>query len=65
MRFQGEKSPANAMLNWTLMFLGIALIAAILGFGLMVGAAAIIAKVLFVAFLLVWIASLISGRRTV
>jgi uncharacterized membrane protein YtjA (UPF0391 family) len=53
------------MLNWTLMFLGIALIAAILGFGLMVGAAAIIAKVLFVAFLLVWIASLISGRRTV
>ena len=50
------------MLHWTLVFLGIALIAGFLGFGSLSGAAATIAQVLFVLFLIVWVASLIMGR---
>lgn len=50
------------MLHWTLVFLVIALIAAALGFGSLSGAAATIAQVLFVLFLVIWVASLIMGR---
>ena len=57
--------PVTAMLYWTFMILGVALISGILGFGLLAGGAAIVAKVLFVAFLVVWIASLVSSRRMV
>ena len=53
------------MLYWTFMILGVALIAGILGFGLLAGGVATLAKVLFVAFLIVWIASLVSSRRMV
>jgi uncharacterized membrane protein YtjA (UPF0391 family) len=57
--------PATVMLYWTFMILAVALIAGILGFGLLAGGAATVAKVLFVAFLIVWIASLVSSRRVV
>ena len=51
------------MLSWALTFLVISLIAAVLGFGVIAGEAAGIAKILFVVFLVLFLVSLISGRR--
>jgi uncharacterized membrane protein YtjA (UPF0391 family) len=51
------------MLGWALTFLIIAIIAGILGFGMVAGAAAGIAKLLFALFLILFLASLIFGRR--
>ena len=53
------------MLRWSLMFLILALIAAVLGFGGLAGAAVGIAKVLFFVFLVVWLISFLSRGRTV
>jgi uncharacterized membrane protein YtjA (UPF0391 family) len=53
------------MLRWALIFLIVALIAGALGFFVIVGTAALIAKVLFGIFLIVFIASLITGRRRI
>ena len=53
------------MLHWTLVFWVIALIAALLGFGGIAGAAAGIAKTLLFIFLVVWIVSLLFTRRAV
>jgi uncharacterized membrane protein YtjA (UPF0391 family) len=52
------------MLSWSITFLIIALVAAVLGFGVIAGTAASIAKVLFIVFLILFLVSLISGRRT-
>jgi len=52
------------MLSWALTFLVIALIAAALGFGGVAGTSAGIAKILFVVFLVMFIASLLLGRRS-
>lgn len=52
------------MLNYALSFLLIAIVAGILGFGVVAGTAATIAKVLFVIFLVLFIASLFRGRKT-
>ncbi len=49
------------MLYYSLVFLVIAIIAAILGFGVVSFAAAGIAKVLFFIFLVIFLVSLISG----
>ena len=51
------------MLSWALTFIVIALIAGILGFGVLAGTAMYIAKVCFVLFLVLFVISLISGRR--
>ncbi|MFO1446927.1 MAG: DUF1328 domain-containing protein [Opitutaceae bacterium] len=51
------------MLRNSLLFLVIALVAAALGFGVVAGTAAVIAKVLFVVFLILFAASLFRGRR--
>ena len=51
------------MLHYTIVFLVLALIAGILGFGVVAGTAMWIAKVLFAVFLILFIISLISGRR--
>jgi uncharacterized membrane protein YtjA (UPF0391 family) len=54
------------MLYWSLVFLIIALVAGLFGFGLIAGTSWAIAKVLFFVFLVVFIISLImgfSGRR--
>ncbi len=51
------------MLYWALMFLVIALIAAALGFGGIAGAATGIAKILFFVFLVLFVVSLLMGRR--
>ena len=50
------------MLSWSLTFLIIAMIAAVLGFGVIAGTAAWIAKILFVLFLILFALSLL--RRT-
>ena len=55
------------MLNWAVVFLVIALIAALFGFGGIAGAAVGIAKLLFFIFLAIFVISLIMGlaqRRT-
>ena len=54
------------MLYWSVVFLIIALLAGVFGFGLIEGTSFMIAKVLFFIFLIVFIVSLImgfSGRR--
>lgn len=51
------------MLSWTITFLVIALIAAVLGFGVIAGTAAAIAKILFFVFVILFLVSLITGRR--
>ena len=50
------------MLSWALTFLVIALIAAVLGFGGVVGTASYIAQILFFVFLVLFIISLIVPR---
>jgi uncharacterized membrane protein YtjA (UPF0391 family) len=52
------------MLSWAISFLVIALIAAVLGFGVLAGTAMEIAKVLFFVFIVLFLASLFVGRRT-
>jgi uncharacterized membrane protein YtjA (UPF0391 family) len=51
------------MLSWAVTFLIIALIAAVLGFGVLAGTAMSIAKILFFVFIVLFIVSLIMGRR--
>ena len=51
------------MLSWSVTFLIIAIVAALLGFGMVAGTAATIAKLLFIVFLVLFVVSLVSGRR--
>ncbi|MFY8200767.1 MAG: DUF1328 domain-containing protein [Pirellula staleyi] len=51
------------MLSWALTFLVVAIIAAVLGFGVIAGTAASIAQVLFFVFLVLFVVSLFVGRR--
>jgi uncharacterized membrane protein YtjA (UPF0391 family) len=51
------------MLRWTVVFLIIALVAGLLGFYSLEGTAMWIAKVLFLVFLILFIVSLVMGRR--
>ena len=51
------------MLSWALTFLIIALIAGVLGFGVIMGTAAYIAKILFFVFLVLFVVGLVMGRR--
>ena len=51
------------MLGYTLFFLILALIAGALGFGVVAGTAALIAKVLFVVFLVLFVASYLRSRK--
>jgi uncharacterized membrane protein YtjA (UPF0391 family) len=53
------------MLSWSVFFLVIALVAAVLGFTTIAGAAAGIAKILFGVFLVLFLISLFLGRRVV
>ncbi len=52
------------MLHYSLMFLLVAVVAAVFGFGGIAGDAAWIAKILFVVSLVLWVISFVSGRRT-
>ena len=58
-----RKRKESNMLSWSITFLVIAIIAAVLGFGGIAGTAAGIAKVLFGLFLVLFIISLLFGRR--
>ncbi len=51
------------MLRWALIFLIVALIAAALGMGALEGLAMQIAWILFVVFLILFVVSLVMGRR--
>jgi uncharacterized membrane protein YtjA (UPF0391 family) len=51
------------MLHYALVFLVVALIAGVLGFGFIAGTAAYIAKILFIVFLILFLISFIGGRR--
>jgi uncharacterized membrane protein YtjA (UPF0391 family) len=51
------------MLSWSIFFLIIALVAALLGFSSIAGTAAGIAKILFGVFLVLFVISLFFGRR--
>tara|TARA_R110002073_G_scaffold149182_2_gene302659 strand:+ start:345 stop:599 length:255 start_codon:yes stop_codon:yes gene_type:complete len=61
--FTTSRTKELTMLGWALTFLVIALIAAALGFGVVAGTAASIAKILFVVFLVLFVISLVMGRR--
>jgi len=52
------------MLSYAITFLIIAIIAGVLGFGVIAGTAAMIAKVLFIIFLVLFLASFFGGRRS-
>ena len=51
------------MLGWAITFLVVALIAGILGFGVVSGTAATIAKILFLVFCVLFVISLFTGRK--
>ena len=51
------------MLRYALIFLVLALFAGFLGMGMLEGVAMQIARVLFVVFLVIFIISLVTGRR--
>ncbi len=52
------------MLTWTIVFLILAILAAIFGFGFAASAFATIAKILFFVFLIIFVVTLVMGRRT-
>ncbi len=52
------------MLHWALLFLVIALIAALFGFTTVAGTAYVAAKILFFVFLVLFVISLVAGYRT-
>jgi uncharacterized membrane protein YtjA (UPF0391 family) len=54
----------NDMLSYSLSFLVLAIVAGFLGFGIIAGTAAWIAKVLFGVFIVLFFVSLLTGRRT-
>jgi len=51
------------MLNWSITFLVVALIAAFLGYGGIAGQSMEFAKILFFLFLILFVVSLIFGRK--
>jgi len=51
------------MLRWALIFLVIALVAGLFGFGVIAIEAAIIAKILFFIFLVLFLIAIIMGQR--
>jgi uncharacterized membrane protein YtjA (UPF0391 family) len=51
------------MLRWALIFLIVALLAGVFGFVSLEGTAMYIARILFILFLVLFVVSLISGRR--
>ena len=52
------------MLGYALTFLLIAVLAGILGFGVIAGTAALIAKICFIFFLVLFVAALVRPKRT-
>ena len=70
LRQAGKPRPAlypgeTPMLHYAVVFLVIAIIAAVLGFGGLAGTAVGIAKILFFVFLILFVLSLIFGRKKI
>jgi uncharacterized membrane protein YtjA (UPF0391 family) len=59
-----KKEEEEIVLHYAWVFLVVAIIAAVLGFGVVAGTAAAIAKFCFVAFLVIFIVSFLMGRRS-
>jgi uncharacterized membrane protein YtjA (UPF0391 family) len=55
----------NRMLGMAVLLLLVAIVGGALGFGVITGAAAGIAKILFVVFLVMFVLSLVFGRREI
>ena len=53
------------MLSYTLIFMIIALIAGVLGFGVIAGTAASVAKICFFIFLVLFVVSLLRGKKII
>jgi uncharacterized membrane protein YtjA (UPF0391 family) len=51
------------MLRWALLFLVVALVAALFGFGGVAGTSIMAAKILFFVFLVMFVVSLVMGTR--
>jgi uncharacterized membrane protein YtjA (UPF0391 family) len=51
------------MLSYAITFLIIAILAGVLGFGVIAGTAAMVARVLFLVFLICFIVSLFAGKK--
>jgi uncharacterized membrane protein YtjA (UPF0391 family) len=51
------------VLNYTIIFLLISLVAGVLGFGVVAGTAASIAKFFFIVFLVLFVAALVRGKK--
>jgi uncharacterized membrane protein YtjA (UPF0391 family) len=51
------------MLHYTIVFFIVAIIAAVLGFGVIAGTAALIAKICFFVFLILAVISLLAGKK--
>lgn len=51
------------MLQWAVVFLVLALIAGVFGFGVIAGLSLEFAKILFFVFLVLFVISLVRGRR--
>ncbi len=64
-RFAQHTTYHKVMLSWTLTFIVVALIAGVLGFGGIAGAAAGVAKICFFIFLVLFLVSLIRGRKAI
>lgn len=66
-RYQGETQlnleTTNLMISWAITFLIIAIIAALLGFTSIMGTSLYIAKILFFVFIVMFVISLLMGRR--
>jgi uncharacterized membrane protein YtjA (UPF0391 family) len=58
-----NNQPPINMLNYAIIFLIIAILAGVLGFGVVAGTAAMVAKVCFVVFLVLFLFSLLGGGR--
>lgn len=52
------------MISWAITFLIIAIIAAVLGFTTIAGTSIYIAKILFFVFIVLFVISLLMGRRS-
>jgi uncharacterized membrane protein YtjA (UPF0391 family) len=59
----GEKGEVTVMLRFALLFFVLALIAGVLGLGGLAGDLAYIGKILFFVFIVMFIVSLVLGRR--
>jgi uncharacterized membrane protein YtjA (UPF0391 family) len=52
------------MLAYSIIFLLVAVVAGVLGFGVIAGTAALIAKILFVIFLILFVITLVRSRSS-